>query len=166
MKTLFAALASVSLLTAPLALSPVPAMAQHSHGSGGFSHGGFSHGGFSHGGFGRGGFGHSGGYGWRGGGYGWRGGYGYGWGFGGLAAGLFLGAAIADSYDYPAYYGYWGPYGVPYPYDYDDGPPPPYADGDEGPPPPGQYSSAPPQGQACGSWSWDAGQSKYNWVPC
>ncbi|HEX4199587.1 MAG TPA: hypothetical protein VHZ26_19280 [Caulobacteraceae bacterium] len=163
MKTLFAALASVSLLTAPLALSPVPAMAQHSHG-GGFSHGGFGRGGFGHGGFGRGGFGH-GGFG-RGGG--WRGGYG--WGFGGLAAGLFLGAAIADSYDYPAYYGYWGPYGAPYPYDYYDGPPPPYADdGDEGPPP-GQYSGPPPQGQAqgqaCGSWSWDASQSKYDWVPC
>ncbi len=176
MKTLFAALASVSLLTAPMALGPTPALAQHSHGGGGsgfsggshagFSSGGYHGGGFHDGGYGHGGFGH-GGYGH--GGYG-RGGYGY--GFAGAAFGLFLGAAIADSwyYGYPDYYDYYGPYGVagPYPYDYgyDDAPPP----GAYGGPPPAQYQTPPSgqaqQGQACGSWSWNPAQSKYNWVPC
>ena len=152
MKKIVAALASASLLAALLALGPMPALAQHSHGghgvSGGFSHGGFR-GGFR-GGFGRGGF---------------RGGF----PFAGAAFGLFLGAAIADSwyYDYPDYYGYYGPYGGPGPYDYDGAPPPgPYGDG----PPPPQYQS-PPQGaaqpgQACGSWVWSPAQSKYNWVGC
>jgi hypothetical protein len=163
MKKIVAALASVSLLAAPMALGPTPAMAQHSHGgSGGRGFSGFSHGGSFRGGF-RGG---------NHGGFGYRGGYGY-RGYGPFYAGVFglaLGAAIADSwyYDYPAYYGYYGPYGGPYPDDYYGAPPPPDAYDDGGPPP--QYQS-PPQGadqpgQACGSWSWNAAQSKYDWVPC
>src|ERR1019366_76811 len=70
MKKIVAALASVSLLAAPLALRPTPAMAQHSHGgSGGRGFSGFSHGGSFRGGFrggNHGGFGYRGGYGYRG----------------------------------------------------------------------------------------------------
>jgi hypothetical protein len=168
MKKIVAALASVSLLAAPMALGPTPAMAQHSHGSGGSGHGSFAGAGRSgwHGGS----F-HNGGF-YRGGNFrgGFRGGYGRGFPFAGAAFGLFFGAAIADSwyYDYPAYYGYYGPYGGPYPDDYYGAPPPPDAYDDGGPPP--QYQSSPEgaaqPGQACGSWSWNPAQSKYDWVPC
>jgi hypothetical protein len=174
MKKIVAALASVSLLAAPLALGPTQAVAQHSHGGmgghsfagrgAGFHPGGFR-GGFNRGGFNRGGF--------------YRGGYrgGYNRGYAPFYAGLFgftLGAAIADSwyYDSPGYYGYYGAYGDPYADDYYGAPPPPPGDYDDdgAPPPPSQYQSAPqgaaPQGQACGSWSWNAAQSKYDWVPC
>jgi hypothetical protein len=170
MKKIVAALASASLLAAPLALGPTPAMAQHSHGGmGGHSFAGRGAG-FHSSGF-RGGF--RGGYrgGFNRGGY-YRGGYYRGYPFAGAAIGLFLGAAIADSWydDYPGYYGYYGPYGSPYADDYYAVPPPPDAYDDDGAPPPPQYQS-PPQGaagpgQACGSWSWNAAQSKYDWVPC
>ena len=72
---------------------------------------------------------------------GFRGGY---WGgapyfFGGAFLGLALGAAFADSWydEYPAYYGYYAPYGV--------APPPPYDDPwayNYGPPPPAGRSGA------------------------
>jgi hypothetical protein len=161
MKTIIAALASASLLAAPMALGPTPAVAQHSHGGFGGGHGGFGgHGGWHGGGFHGGGF-HGGGF--RGGfhDHGFRGdGF-----FGGAFLGLALGAAIADSwyYDYPDYYGYYGPY----PVDYDGVAP--YGDGPDGPPPPQSQSSPQGQaqpGQACGSWSWNAAQSKYNWIGC
>jgi hypothetical protein len=134
-----------------MALAPAPAMAQHG-GHGGVHAAGFS-GGFRGGGF-------------RGGGF--RGFRGNGFFFGDAFLGFALGAAIADSWywDYPDYYGYLGPYGVE-PYD-DYGPPPPYAYGPDGPPPPqGQAPQGQaPQPQACGSWTWDAAQSRYNWAAC
>jgi hypothetical protein len=139
MKTILAALASASLLAAPLATLPATATAAP-HGYGGF-----------HGGYG----GFHGGYGWRG--YGYRG---YPYFFGGLA----LGAALWD----PWYYGYYGYpgyyYGYADPYGYYGPPPPPpppsgYAQ-------PAQAQPQAQQGQACGSWNWNAAQSKYDWVPC
>ncbi len=148
MKSIVSTLACAALLAAPLAAGPSLASAQtHQGGShaaagagprGGFAGAG-SRGGFSGRGFGGGHF---------------HGGF-YGAPF--FFGGAFLGFALADSwyYDYPAYYGYYAPYGVA---------PPPYAgyDYDEGPPPPSQ--AEPPR--ACGQWSWDAAHSKYNWIPC
>jgi hypothetical protein len=99
MKRILTALASVALVSAPLA-----AHAQH---NGGFRGGAFHTGGGFHGG-----------YGYRGGHYG---GWGYGWGAAGL--GFALGAALADPWYYgPGYYGYYGWYGPPAPVVYYDQP--------------------------------------------
>lgn len=152
MKTLLTALASASLLVAPLAAGPAYASPQ-THGGGG--HASFRGAGAPGGGF-RGGYRGAGfrGGGFRGGGFrggGWYGGYPYFWG--GALLGFGLGAAFFDPwwYGYPAYAGYYGPYG--------------YADAyPDGPPPAPQAQAQTPQ--ACGSWVWDASQSKYNWVAC
>jgi hypothetical protein len=140
MKKILTALAGVALVTAPLALTPVAAQAQH---RGGGFHGGY--GGFR------------GGYGYRGGWGGYRGyGYGYGWGAAGL--GFALGAALSDPWYYgPDYYGYYGAYGPPAPVVY-AAPPPAYG---YAPPP----QAAPAQPSACGQWSWDQAASRYNWIP-
>jgi hypothetical protein len=178
-KTMLAALASVSLIATGLAVAPIPAEAQARGGGG---HGGFHGGGVRGGGFRGGVVAHPGGFRggagfYRGGGYrGYYGGYrGYGYpGYiGGVGLGFALGAALAYPwyYDYPAYgyYGYGGyapvttvepqtyP-GDPWAYDYGTSSAYPSAA-----PPQAQSSQAP---QACGSWSWDPSQSKYNWVPC
>jgi hypothetical protein len=98
------------ILAAALAVGaalPGTARAQH---NGGGSHGG-------------GGGWHGGGGGWHGGGGGWHGGgwHGGNWWWGpGIAAGVFAGAALADTYGYGYPYGY----GDPSPYDY---PPSQYA---------------------------------------
>lgn len=88
---------------------------------------------------------HGGGFragGFHGGYGGWRGG---GYPFvGGLGLGLALGA-------YPWYYDYGPAYGYYPDYAYD------------APPPAAAVQPAP---SACGSWSWDAGANRYNWVPC
>jgi hypothetical protein len=84
---------------AAFSLASSPVFADHAwHGGGGW-HGGYGHG--WHGGYG---------YGWRG-GWGWRGGYWgpWGWGLGGLAAGLYFASL---PYYYSTYW--WG--GVPYYY--------------------------------------------------
>jgi hypothetical protein len=89
---------------------------------------------------------------------GWRGGWGW-----GVPVGVALGAALWDPwyYEYPGYaYGY---YPDPYYYGYAYGPPPPPQGGAS---PPAAAQAAPQTGQACGSWSWNAPQSKYDWVPC
>jgi hypothetical protein len=139
MNKLLAAVACATVVAAPLAMAPSESMAA--------PHGGGFHGGY--GGF-RGGYG-----GFRGGYYGW-GGYGWGYGFG-------LGAALWDPwfYDYPPYY--YAYYPAPYYYgDYGYAPPPR---------PPAQTGAAPaqsqaPSGAACGNWSWNSAQSKYDWIPC
>lgn len=185
MKKILVALASATLMAAPLAALPTTAAAQHHGGGGGGGgwHGGGGGGGGWHGGGGWGGGYHGGGWGgYRGGwgrGYGyWGGGYPYFWG------GLGLGYWAADPwyYDYPAYYGY-APY---YGYSYEtSGPADADGDYEEGPPPAGSYNGAPPvnaprgpaaaapsqsyqapPSQACGQWVWDAGANKYNWVGC
>ncbi len=177
MKKILAALASATLMTAPLVSLPTPALAQHHGGGGGGWHGGGGGGGW-HGGGGWGGGYHGGGWGgyrgYRGGYYGW-GGYPYFWG--GLALGYY--AADPWYYDYPAYYGYAPYYGGGYSYDstgpadgdYEEGPPPSSAD--RAPPaynpPSGVHAGQGPQSQspqACGQWVWDAGANKYNWVGC
>lgn len=138
LKPVLAALAGVSLLALPMA-----AAAQH-HG-GGSAHGG---GGFHGGGF------HGGGY--RGGGGGWHGGY-YGGGYpfvGGVGLGLALGAVAAPWSYYDGYYpGYaYGPgYGPGYASDYAYDAPP-------------QQAAAPPA--ACGNWSWNPTQNRYDWISC
>jgi|GEM_PF-4426196 len=117
MKKILAAVASLSLLAAPLAASA------QSFGHGGEHGGGSSHGDGgqrSGGGDHRGGYGGGYGGGYRGYGGGYGRGYGYGYGNGGaaLAAGAFglvVGSALASQS-----YGYDEPYGYAQPYAYDD----------------------------------------------
>ena len=144
LKPILGALAGASLRALPWAA----AAQQHGGGGhgGGFHGGGFHGGGFHGGGFHGGGF-HGGSF--HGGG---RGGYYYGGGYpfvGGLGLGLALGAVAAPWPYYDGYYpGYaYAPYDPYYAY---DAPPPPAA----GPP------------AACGNWSWDASQNRYDWIPC
>jgi hypothetical protein len=102
-------------LAALLAGASIVAVASDASAAG-FGHGGYSGGG--HAAYNGGGRGYGGGYGYRGSGYGYRGGYGWGWGAGGLAAGLVLGSALAGPYYNGGYYGaacvapeqVWSPY--------------------------------------------------------
>lgn len=129
MKKFLGAVASIALLSAPLASIPSPALA---HPGGGAHSGGF--------------------------GGGFRGGYGY---LGAGALGLAVGLDYRDPlfYDDPFYYDdYYGDYAYGAPYDY--GPDGALLLAYQGPPP---QTGTP---QACGSWSWDAPRSTYNWVPC
>jgi hypothetical protein len=136
MKKILIALAGVAVLAAPLAAQARPAVV---HGGGGF-HGGGVHGGGVHGG----GF-------YRGGFYGYPGYY-----YGAAGLGFALGASLADPWYYgPAYYGYYGYYGPPAPVIYAD---PAYG---YAPPP----VSGPAPQAACGQWSWDQANAKYNWIP-
>ena len=111
MKKIFAAVASLSLMAAPLAASA------QSFGHGGDHGGGYSHGdGGQRSGGGEHRGGHGGGYRGYGGGYGR--GYGYDNGGAALAAGAFglvVGSALASQS-----YGYDQPYGYAQPYAYDD----------------------------------------------
>ena len=107
---------TVLALIAAAALSAVPAVAQHSHGGGGFRGGGGWHG--SGGGGWHGGSGWHRGGGWRG---GYHGGYSRGW-YGGdaFAFGLFSGYALGGPWAYDYYPGSYA-----YLYDYAPPPPPP-----------------------------------------
>ena len=80
--------------------------------------------------------------------------------------GFGLDAAFFDPW-YDGYPTYDGPYGVsgfdpdgPYGYGYGAGAPPSSSQYQ----PQWQAQAEPPK--ACGSWSWDATQSKYNWLLC
>ncbi len=84
--------------------------------------------------------------------------------------GFALGAGLAYQgyYGYPGYayypdYGYYGGYAQPVPQGY-AGDPWAYDYGTSLATPPDAGALPPPQ--ACGSWSWDQAQSKYNWIPC
>jgi hypothetical protein len=103
-KKIFAAVASLSLLAAPLAASAQP----FGHGGGGGHGYGGQHGSHFNGGGYRGGYGH--------GGYG-RGGYGYGGAVAAGVLGLVVGSALANSYDYDRGYGYDQGYGYDGGYD-------------------------------------------------
>jgi hypothetical protein len=176
MKTIFAALASTSLMAISLVLSPSVATAR---GGGGFHGSGFHGGGFHGAGFHDGGF-HDGGVrdaGFHGDGFrdhGFHDGGFRGRGFGdrGFRGGFFdddflfddafLGLAFADAgfYGDPGYYGAYA-YGPPDPRDGG-----PSAGGDGAEPPTAQWDQTHPPRQACGSWVWDAAQYKYNWTSC
>jgi hypothetical protein len=159
-KPVIVALASASLIAAPLS-----AAAQRGGGSGG--HGGWSGGGHGGGGGGGGAWRGGGWGGWHGGGHGgWYGGWhghNYGcWGcyYGSFAFGLALGAAWYPWYWDAPYYGYPYGYTVVYPdggYYYDR------YQRDYGPPPPTYAAPAQP---ACGTWLWDGQRQQYNWMPC
>ncbi|HXU99159.1 MAG TPA: hypothetical protein VG166_01515 [Caulobacteraceae bacterium] len=183
MKTVFATLASALMLSAPLTLTATTASAM-SHG-GGFHGGGFRGGGF------RGGFGGSAGF--RGNGIHGRGFRDGGFGHDGFRHDGFRhhrfgdddfffddalfdfdfgsGLAFADDWLYggPDFYGYPGyGLGTPWPADYGYRPAGEPGDGSEPP-----MSRAEPRAgaqarprQACGSWVWDAAQSRYDWAPC
>lgn len=162
MKTMLAALASASLLATSLAAVAGPAEAQARVGARGavVSQPHF-----------------------RGGGGGFRGGYSPGWGYrggyrgysGGAWAGATLGFALGANLAYPWYYGPpVGYYGYP-DYGYYGGYVAPAPEGYAGDPWAYDYGTsvaspstpgAQPPAQACGSWSWDQAQSKYNWIPC
>jgi len=185
LKTFVAALAGASLLGLA-----VPAAAQH-HGGGGGSRGGPSseaaHSGWSRSDSARGGGWSHGGAGWSRGSGGWSrgstarpgwggrfaGGHGYyprhyyrgyPYAFAGFGLGLAFGLAADPWYYGGPYYG--GPYyGGSY-YSYDGPPPPAYY---EDIPPPAVGAPPPEAAQppaACGSWSWDAANQKYDWIPC
>jgi hypothetical protein len=174
MKKILAALATMSLLTVGLAAAPETAAAQS---RGGFHGGAGVH---SGGGFRGGGFTSAGRSGFRGGGFavnrgGFRGGYYNGWRggsryYGGVGLGFALGAALAYPWynDYPAYWGPYGYYGggyvtaVPAAPLYDD--PWAYDYGSSSAYPAQPQAQAQPQ--ACGAWSWNPGQNRYDWVPC
>ena len=142
MKKILIALAATAALAAPLAAQARP---DNSHAGGGSRGGGFhGSGGFYGGGYRGGGF-------YRGGFYSYPGYY-----YGAAGLGFALGASLADPWYYgPAYYGYYGYYGPP--------PQVVYADPAYGYAPPPAVGAAPQA--ACGQWSWDQAQSKYNWIP-
>jgi hypothetical protein len=177
MKTIFAALASVSVLAVSLALSPTVAAARGGgggfHGAGGFRGAGYHDGGIRFSGFRGDGFR---GDGFRDRGLHDRGFRGRGSDDRGFRGGFFdddylfddalPGLAFADAgfYDDPGFYGAYA-YGPPYPA---DAAPFGYDDGGAGAPPP-TYQSRWDQSQSgknCGSSVWDADQYKYNWTSC
>jgi hypothetical protein len=177
MKTIFAVLASASLLAVLLALSPTVATARGGggfHGAGGF-HGGFHDGGFRGAGFHDGGVRNAGfrGDGFRDHGIHDGGFHGRGFADRGFRGGFFdddflfddtlLGLAFADAgfYDDPGFYGAYT-YGPPYPA---SGAPSAYDDGGDGAPYQSRWDQAQP-GKTCGSWVWNADQYKYNWTSC
>ena len=156
MKTFLAALASASLLAAPMALSPT-IVAAHGVGAGGsrgriggFRGGSFRGAGIHNGGFRAGGFR---GRGFRGDGF-----IGDELLFDDAVLGFALGADFSDPWygENPTFYdGYWDQSG----------------DGAGGAPGATSQYQPRPQFQAqrrqtCGSWNWDAAQSKYSWLFC